>query len=297
MADPGQRIDPSVGKRFPFRTSNVSKVINGYMVRPHWHDHLEFIKVIGGQILVTLDNQTFSAQTGDIIYVNSGQIHSVKPRTGDARIIGIIFDKFFITNFLEGFETKQIYTMFINIKQRQWLFSPEHSLWGELNACIQASYEENDLRDVCYELAIKSYIYRIMTAVIRYFDKQNYTERSRSSSAAIHNFASLRPVLDYIEEHYAKSIYLADLCQLVNMSPYHFSRTFKKWTGMTVPDYINLTRINMAKKMMIENEFSITEISEKIGFCNTHYFGKVFKNTTGVSPSHFRNKIIKQVLT
>jgi AraC-like DNA-binding protein len=228
--------------------------------------------------------------------VNSGQIHSVKPMTADARIIGIIFDKFFITNFLEGFETKQIYMLFIKIKQRQCLFPPKHSLWEELNEFMINSYEENKHRDVCYEMAIKSYIYRIMTVLIRHFDKLNFTEKSKSYSLAGYNFATIRPVLDYIEEHYAKSVYLDDLCQLVNMSPYHFSRTFKKLTGMTIPDYINMTRISMAKKMMIENEFTITEIAEKIGFCNTQYFGKVFKNITGVSPLHFRNDINKQVL-
>ncbi|MBP1991863.1 AraC family transcriptional regulator [Paenibacillus eucommiae] len=297
MADPQQRINPSVGERFPFRTANVSNVINGYLVYPHWHDQLEFIKVMDGNVLVTLDNQTFTAEQDDIIYVNSEQIHSVKPKTANARIMGIIFDKFFITNFMEGFETKQIYKLFINIKQRQSLFAPSHPLWGELNAAIQASYEENERRDIYYEMAIKSCIYRMMTAILRYFDKQGSTEKSGNTSLAINHFVAIRPVLDHIEEHYAESIYLVDLCRLVSMSPYHFSRTFKKLIGMTIPDYINLTRINMAKKMLMDSDLSITEIAEKVGFCNMHYFGKVFKNTTGVSALHFRNEINKQVLS
>ncbi|WNQ09891.1 AraC family transcriptional regulator [Paenibacillus aurantius] len=296
MPDLKQRIVPAVGKRFPFRTSDVSDVIDEYLVCPHWHDQLEIIQVMKGRVLVTLDNQTFTAAENDIVYVNSGQIHSVKPLSDDARIIGLIFDEFFVTSFLEGFETKEIYNLFIKIRHRLCLFTPTHPLWEELNGSITTCYEENRKRHVCYEMAIKSHLYRIMTALVRYFDKQHYSSARRGDLSFL-AFASIRPVLEYIEEHYAESIYLEELGRLVNKSPYHFSRLFKKSTGMTLPDYINMTRINMAKKWLMDNELSITEVAEKTGFCNPNYFGKVFKSITGFSPMDFRNEMTKQVLS
>lgn len=129
------------------------------------------------------------------------------------------------------------------------------------------------------------------TALVRH-----YKQHSSGILQSINNLQQIRPVLDYIEQHYAEPIYLDGLCSLVNISRYHFSRYFKKVTGMSISRFITLIRINMAKKMLVAQEMSITEIAEKSGFCNLHYFGKVFKDFTGMSPVQFRNEVAHQSL-
>lgn len=282
-----KRHDPSVGKRFPFRMADVVPNRYGYLVNTHWHDHLEFIKIVKGRALITLDNQSFTAVEGDIIYINSRQVHTLQSLSGtESRIKGMIFDRLFITNLLEGFETRHLYSLFIGSGHRHNLFSSNHPLWPELNACIEISDREFADKDICYEMAIKSSIYRMVTAMLRHF-KQEVLPLSN-------NYAPIRPVLDYIETHFSERLALGELAALVNMSPSHFCRTFKEMIGVTLTQYITNVRINNAKQLIVNQEWTIGEIAEKTGFCNIHYFGRVFKKTTGVSPLQFKNDTLMQ---
>lgn len=281
------QYDPSVSNRFPFKMSNVYIPNSGYLVYPHWHEHLEFIQVVRGQVAVTLDNQSFHANESDIIFVNSRRIHSV--RVVDSReqpwIKAMIFDHLFIANLLEGFETRQLYNLFIHTYRNQSLISDAHPLWAELNDCIQIADREYAARDIGYEMVIKSCIYRVVTAMLR-----EYRHLSHPIGA---NFNMLRPVLEYIEENYAERLSINEISRVAKMSPSHFSRSFKQITGLTFTDFLTATRINQAKQLLLSSSCTITEISEKTGFCNVHYFGKVFKEATGVSPMQFKNETIR----
>ncbi|TMV44908.1 helix-turn-helix domain-containing protein [Paenibacillus mesophilus] len=282
--------DPSVGNRFPFRMSSVTIPNNGYLVLPHWHEHLEFIIIVSGRVLVTLDNQSFYASAGDIVYVNSRRIHSVQVTDNDGQtwIKGMIFDRLFVTNLLEGFETRQIYNLFVHTCRNQSLISASHPLWQELNDCIVTADREYAARDIGYEMVIKSCIYRVVTAMLRHY--------KRHSLPIGTDFNMLRPALEYIEEKFAERLSITEISRVAKMSPSHFSRSFKKMTGLTFTDFLTATRINMAKQMLVAGQHTITEIAEKTGFCNVHYFGKVFKESTGMSPMQFKNDTIRNGL-
>lgn len=290
MIPANMRNDPSVGKRFPFRMSHVGAHFEGYLVRPHWHEHLEFIKVVKGRVLVTLDNHSFTAVENDIIYVNSRQIHAVQTLAGEKEhvIKGMIFDRLFVTNLLEGFETRQIYNLFVHTCRNQSLISAWHPLWQELNDCILTADREYAARDIGYEMVIKSCIYRVVTAMLRHY--------KRHSLPIGTDFNMLRPALEYIEEKFAERLSITEISRVAKMSPSHFSRSFKKMTGLTFTDFLTATRINMAKQMLVAGQHTITEIAEKTGFCNVHYFGKVFKESTGASPMQFKNDTIRNGL-
>lgn len=278
----GMKHDPSVGNRFPFKMSNVTTPTNGYLVFPHWHEHLEFIQIVKGRVLVKLDDQTFHAVENDIIYVNSGRIHSVQviDQSEMSHIRGMIFDRLFVTNLLEGFETRQIYNLFVHSDRYQSLIRVSHPLWRELNDCIQTADNEYAARDIGYEMAIKSCIYRVVTAMLRHY--------RRHLLPIGNNFNLLRPALEYIEEKFAERLSIAEISRIANMSASHFSRSFKQMTGLTFTDYLTSVRMNMAKQMLVTGQWTITQVAEKTGFCNVHYFGKVFKETTGLSPLQYK---------
>lgn len=287
MIPSGKRQDPSVGKRFPFRMSDVTRSVDGYIVSPHWHDHLEFIKVVKGPVSVTLDNKTFPAEPGDIVYVNSRQLHAVRVTPGNpARVKGMIFDRLFVTNLLEGFETRQLYSLFVRTNRIPNPIRSSDPMWAELNRELDLADAEYARKDICYEMTIKSSIYRMLATLMRHF--------ARQTPSLEKDDLSLRPALEYIEERYAERLTLEQLGKLTGRSASRFSRLFKEVTGFTFTDYVTNTRIGMAKQMLATSQWTITEIAEKTGFCNVHYFGKVFKEATGVSPLQFKNNTIRK---
>lgn len=92
----------------------------------------------------------------------------------------------------------------------------------------------------------------------------------------------------YIMAHLSSDISLKEAAESVGLSPNYYSTLFKKETGCTFSDFVNECRINEAKKLLADNTMKIKSIAVSLGFCDSRYFSRVFKNTTGMKPSEFR---------
>lgn len=115
---------------------------------------------------------------------------------------------------------------------------------------------------------------------------------------ATSSFASVTPACDsrrvqkvqaYIDENYRQDIRLADLADLVGMTPTAFSRFFKLRTGKSISDYIIDVRLGHASRMLVDSTTSIAEICYDCGFNNISNFNRIFKKKKGQSPKIFRD--------
>ncbi|MDE6379654.1 MAG: AraC family transcriptional regulator [Muribaculaceae bacterium] len=114
---------------------------------------------------------------------------------------------------------------------------------------------------------------------------------------ATSSFASVNPACDsrrvqkvqaFIDENYRQDIRLADLADLVGMTPTAFSRFFKLRTGKSISDYIIDVRLGHASRMLVDSTTSIAEICYDCGFNNISNFNRIFKKKKGQSPKVFR---------
>jgi AraC-like DNA-binding protein len=95
-------------------------------------------------------------------------------------------------------------------------------------------------------------------------------------------------LLAYIDDHLSSSFTIGHLAELSHYHPKHLIRLFKQFTGCSPIQYINQRRIQMAKHLLISTDKSISEISYSIGL-ETRYLSKLFKESTGYSPSSYRS--------
>ncbi|MDF2668952.1 MAG: two component transcriptional regulator, AraC family, partial [Paenibacillus sp.] len=96
-------------------------------------------------------------------------------------------------------------------------------------------------------------------------------------------------IVTFIQANYADpNLSVAMISDGINLSPNHIGRLFKIITGVSPIDYINEYRVERAKRLLIDSNLKIFEISESVGFQTTHYFNKLFKNKAGVTPGDYR---------
>lgn len=100
----------------------------------------------------------------------------------------------------------------------------------------------------------------------------------------------IQEVCHYICNYYNEPITLEQMAKIAYMSPTYFSKKFKRVTGFGLKEYLNNIRIKMATNMLVETQYSITEIAAYCGYNDSNYFGDVFKKIVGVSPIKYRKE-------
>ena len=99
----------------------------------------------------------------------------------------------------------------------------------------------------------------------------------------------IRKSICYIHKHIDETISLEHICSIVNMNKTYFCRVFKTHTGYTFSEYLNITRINAAKHLLLDPQFSLVEVSCCCGFNNYSYFCRLFKKIIGMTPLQYKN--------
>lgn len=99
-----------------------------------------------------------------------------------------------------------------------------------------------------------------------------------------------RHVVEIIEKRYREPLTLPHLAGMLHISPYHLHRTFKRIVGQTPAAYLRASRLKAAEKLLVETEYTITDIAAAVGFSNAAHFSTVFQKQYGLPPSAYRSQ-------
>lgn len=119
---------------------------------------------------------------------------------------------------------------------------------------------------------------------------QRMLSSSQRPSYDFENSDKIRLFYNYIQQNFANRITLDDVSRLLNMSKVSFNRFIKKTTNLTFIEYLNEVRIENASRLLVEQDFTISEIAFSCGFNNMANFNRVFKKIKGLTPSKYRRE-------
>jgi AraC-like DNA-binding protein/ligand-binding sensor protein len=102
----------------------------------------------------------------------------------------------------------------------------------------------------------------------------------------------IRRAKDYIETHQFEPITLEEIAHALNVSMFHFCRSFKKATGLTLVTYLNRLRIEKAKILLRNNSLRISEIAYEVGFQSLTHFNRIFRKLVDCSPTEYRSSVM-----
>jgi AraC family transcriptional regulator len=95
-------------------------------------------------------------------------------------------------------------------------------------------------------------------------------------------------VIKMIYKQFAQPLTVADMAQVANYSRFHFSREFRRATGVTPGRFLATVRIQEAKRLLLTTTLSISQVATGVGYSSVGTFSAKFKNIVGLSPSAYR---------
>lgn len=159
-------------------------------------------------------------------------------------------------------------------------FDNDADVADTINKLVRICHGSDPGKDIYADLSMKELLIRIL--------QSQHLQRVSNEYAVNSNNSRLHFVLHYIQEHLTEKIAVDTLCKKAYLSRNIFFKWFKEQFGITPLEYINKERIKLAKQLLANNSYSISQVSMQCGFNDTNYFVRLFKNTEGITPGAYQ---------
>ena len=98
----------------------------------------------------------------------------------------------------------------------------------------------------------------------------------------------IRTMISYIKDNYREKITIEDMAEIVDLNPVYLGSLFKKEIGLNFSSYLIKVRIDAAKSLLVETNYTIAAIGSEVGYKDTRYFSQLFEKTVGIKPALYR---------
>lgn len=99
---------------------------------------------------------------------------------------------------------------------------------------------------------------------------------------------------NFIADNCSRNITLEEVAHSVHLSPFYFSKVFKKEKGCNFVEFLTKTRVERSKKMLRDPDMSVVRIALESGYQDASYFCKVFRQEEGMTPNAYRKRFVKK---
>ncbi|MBQ7679027.1 MAG: helix-turn-helix domain-containing protein [Butyrivibrio sp.] len=103
-------------------------------------------------------------------------------------------------------------------------------------------------------------------------------------------------IIDYINRNLTNNIKISEIADVFGYNPKYLSHLFAEIRGIPLKQFIMNQKIDAANFMLADNDRTVTEIAERLGFSDVHNFARTYKKHTGLTPSEYRDAYAKRML-
>lgn len=247
----------------------------------HWHDHLEIIYVLEGELQISSnENADIYVNDGHILHedefyiINSSKIHSTKSK-GMVKAFLIQVPYMYLDNYIEDYEHVRFLECFDGERNTK--------KYDRMKALLKAITRIYCKKDKGYELRLMAKMNEFL-----YILYTSYSHIDANVEKESRQIERLKDVLKYVAKNYQEPIALKEVADIASLNQEYFCRMFKKCMGVTLLEYVNQVRINHIHEELLSTEDSITDILERNGFTNYKVFSRMFKAQFGMTPRELR---------
>lgn len=270
---------------FYFNTMKNHLVVgHRHIERPHRHDFYAAVLFTDGNGVHEIDFQKYDVSEGSLFFLSPGQIHSWEL---SADIEGYIF-----------FCSQEFYEMhYVNQKLRNFPFFGSVSFPRklQLNAVelkenihlFQELGKEHLSKNIMKNGLILSLMSQIFIHATRLFSRDFDT---LASTAGLSYFKHYQDLENLVEQHFTEHKSIAYYADLLGISSKHLNRIVQTVVQKTATEVITERVVLEAKRMLMYLDESLVEIAFRLGYEEYSYFVRVFRKSSGMTPTQFMRK-------
>lgn len=252
----------------PFKLFLFEGGSGSYVREKHWHTSVEIFAVLDGELSFFLNEEEHPLKAGDLIIINSNEIHSIHaPRENQTVVLQIPLKQF------EDYFTAQRFIRFsskANVNDKA------------LTRLIQQMYKIYTEKKVGYEFKIRASYYEILYYLVNCY---RLTEAGEKEIRHSRRLDALSKITTYMREHYKEDLKLSDMASMFGYSEAYLSRMFRKYAKVNYKSYLQDIRMAYAYRELLNSAHTISQIALDHGFCSSRAFSKEFQKRYGILPS------------
>jgi len=255
------------------------------------HDFWEFVYVDKGAIEALGGVRKYNLIKGDIIFHQPNEFHNLN---SNGRIAPNLVIVSFSTK-SSGIERFREKVLRISNEEKNLLariiHEAENAFSSKLNDPWLPGLKRREQQVFASEHLIKLYLEQFLIGLVR--AEMHISENSEPISPLKEksNKDAFNQVIKYFEKNILVMPNLDTVCRETGYSCTHLENVFKEKTGRSVMEYYKIMKLEQAKDLIREGDYSFTQIASSLNYSSIHYFSKIFKKYIGMTPSEYSSSV------
>ena len=254
--------------------------LNGeYFFGPHCHINIELCLMLEGECDIIVNGESHTVHTHELFLLFPNVIHSFYVHENSScQFLQLHFSPEIFFNLNSQIYEEQQFLYYLATETRQFL---NFEFTDALFSCVNRIECEMNSNSVNHIALANLYIYELILLLSRTTDISN-TDNIETCHPTV-----LKAV-HYINGHLTEKLSLDEISGYCNISKRYLMKIFQDSLHVTVNDYINLSRINIAmNEISSKQSCNLTELAHRLGFSSVQYFTTIFKKYAGVTPKNY----------
>lgn len=249
----------------------------------HFHNCLEIGYCYEGAGIFFVDDRIFPFSQGDVSILFKNQIHIAQSERGRPSQWEFIFlDPYQLLADINIRDFTHVIDAVQGTPEFPSILSPE--LYREITSLVSILLSELKRMPKQSLSVIKGLVW----ALIAMLERLTKTANRQHEEMRHTDLLRIAPALEYVSHNYMEDIRIGDLARMCNASVTNFRRIFKQAMHMSPLEYITNVRIRMASILLDSMEYSVLDISLKVGYTTLSSFNRHFQKVMGQSPKQWR---------
>ena len=274
----------SVEAAFPYRADrDILDPMAGGFFPWHWHGDVELFTVESGALRYSLPGMTRDLYAGDVGFVNANVPHMTRYLDG---LRCVLQEHIFLPRLVGGtsgsaIDLKYVQPLLTNRRAELISIPADQPEAAEMRALMQSAIDAFEKRAPGYEIAVRNAMSALWLKLLALAPEGG---AGRGSADELR----LKAMLRFIDENHAEPLTLDAIAAAASIGPREASRCFRRQLNLSPFEYLIGCRVDRAAERLRATDECVTDIALSCGFGSASYFGKLFRQRLGMTPSEYR---------